>query len=182
MIHKSFSKTDLLEIISVFNIDIDNANNLSKLQLSISIYNAIQDMDTIRPDTDLFMVTTKEELLDLLNNKNPEKMLSVKDKNKVMRFCKQVILYCNNNFDISYTTINTREELYLFVEEISKYGYIPSVRRAIKLINRDSGLKNKLTPILSNRAKRELEIKNNNKIKIIYGLQIKHENIVLRFD
>ena len=67
MIHKSFSKTDLLEIISVFNIDIDNANNLSKLQLSISIYNSIQDMDTIRPDTDLFMVTTKEELLDLLN-------------------------------------------------------------------------------------------------------------------
>jgi hypothetical protein len=77
MIHKSFSKTDLLEIISVFNIDIDNANNLSKLQLSISIYNAIQDMDSIRPDTELFMVNTKEELLKLLNNKNPEKMLSV---------------------------------------------------------------------------------------------------------
>ena len=53
---------------------------------------------------------------------------------------------------------------------------------SLQLINRDSGLKNKITPILSNRAKRELEIKNNNKIKIIYGLQIKHENIVLRFD
>ena len=177
MIHKSFSKTDLLEIISVFNIHIDNANNLSKLQLSISIYNAIQDMDSIRPDTDLFMVNTKEELLNLLNNKNPEKMLSVKDKNKVMRFCKQVILYCNNNFDISYTTINTKEELYLFVEEISKYGYIPSVRRAIKLINRDSGL----TPILSNRAKRDLELKKNNKIKVIYGLQVKHAKVILSF-
>ena len=113
MIHKSFSKTDLIEVISVFNIDIYNANNLSKLQLSLLLYNKIQDLESIRPDTELFMVNTKEELLELLHNKNPEKILSVKEKVKIMRFCKQVILYCNNNFDLSLTSLNTKEELYL---------------------------------------------------------------------
>ena len=138
MIHKSFSKTDLIEVISVFNIDIYNANNLSKLQLSLLLYNKIQDLESIRPDTELFMVNTKEELLELLHNKNPEK--------------------------------------------ISKYGYIPSVRRAIRLINNDSGLVNKIVPILSNRAKRDLELKKNSKNRIIYGLQIKHEKITLHFN
>ena len=99
-----------------------------------------------------------------------------------MRFCKQVILYCNNNFDLSLTSLNTKEELYLSVEEISKYGYIPSVRRAIRLINNDSGLVNKIVPILSNRAKRDLELKKNSKNRIIYGLQIKHEKITLHFN
>tara|TARA_R110000765_G_scaffold73161_1_gene142985 strand:- start:958 stop:1506 length:549 start_codon:yes stop_codon:yes gene_type:complete len=182
MIHKSFSKTDLIEVISVFNIDIYNANNLSKLQLSLLLYNKIQDLESIRPDTELFMVNTKEELLELLHNKNPEKILSVKEKVKIMRFCKQVILYCNNNFDLSLTSLNTKEELYLSVEEISKYGYIPSVRRAIRLINNDSGLVNKIVPILSNRAKRDLELKKNSKNRIIYGLQIKHEKITLHFN
>ena len=84
MIHKSFSKTDLIEVISVFNIDIYNANNLSKLQLSLLLYNKIQDLESLRPDTELFMVNTKEELLELLHNKKSKDYAILQTSNIIL--------------------------------------------------------------------------------------------------
>ena len=115
-------------------------------------------------------------------NKNPNKLLSVKEKSKIMRFSKEVVVYCNNGYNVDMSVFNDFEEIEIQLRDISKYGDIPSVRRAIKLFNNDPKLKNKIEPIISNKVKRELEIKKKNKIKRYYGLVYKKGSFIVTFD
>ena len=115
-------------------------------------------------------------------NKNPNKILSVKEKNKLMRFCKEVIVYCNNGYNVDMSIFNDFIEIELQIKDISKYGDIPSERRAIKLFNKDPKLSEKVQPIISNRIKQQLELKKKNKVKKYYGIIVKHGCFEISFD
>ena len=126
MINKTFSKGDLLEIISTFGIDIPNANNLDKLRLSILLWSEIGNLSEIPEDNEIYMI------------------------------------------------IPTRD--------ISIHGDIPSVRRAIGLLNKDPNLKEKIIPVVSNKMKKQLEKKKNKKVKKYYGLIYKSGSFVVEFN
>ena len=181
MINKTFSKGDLLEIISTFGIDIPNANNLDKLRLSIMLWSELGNLSEIPEDNEIYMIKNLSELKAYLQKQNPDKILSVKQKQKIMRFCKEIIVYCNNGFNLDSSIFNSYEEIYIPTSDISIHGDIPSVRRAIGLLNKDPNLKDKITPVISNKMKRELEKKKNKKIKTYYGLISKQGNFVLTF-
>tara|TARA_R110000772_G_scaffold14511_4_gene41847 strand:- start:493 stop:1041 length:549 start_codon:yes stop_codon:yes gene_type:complete len=182
MINKTFSKGDLLEIISTFGIDIPNANNLDKLRLSIMLWSELSNMKEIPEDNEIYMIKDLSELKEYLQKQNPDKILSVKQKQKIMRFCKEIIIYCNNGYNLDYSIFNSYEEIYIPTRDISIHGDIPSVRRAIGLLNKDPNLKEKITPIISNKMKRKIEKNNNKKIKKYYGLIYKTGNFTLYFD
>jgi hypothetical protein len=181
MINKTFSKGDLLEIISTFGIDIPNANNLDKLRLSIMLWSELGNLSEIPEDNEIYMIKNLSELKEYLQKKNPDKILSVKQKQRIMRFCKEIIVYCNNGYNLDCSIFNSYEEIYIPTSDISIHGDIPSVRRAIGLLNKDPNLKEKITPVISNKMKRQLEKKKNKKIKTYYGLISKHGSFVLTF-
>tara|TARA_R110000744_G_scaffold46268_1_gene102447 strand:- start:554 stop:1102 length:549 start_codon:yes stop_codon:yes gene_type:complete len=182
MINKSFSKGDMLDIIRQFNLDIPNSNNMDKLKLSITLWSYVNNLKDIEPDRDIYLIENKEELLKYLSEHNPDKLLSVKEKGKLMNFCKEVIVYCNNGYNIEYSSFNTIEEIHIPTSDIAIHGDIPSVRRAIRLLNEDPKLKEKIEPIISNKMKKQIELKKNKKSKYYYGLITKKGNYVVTFD
>jgi len=182
MINKSFSKGDMLDIIHRFNIDIPNCNTFDKLKLSICLWSYIKNAEEIIPDTEVYMINNKDELLHYLSNQNPDKLLSVKEKNKLMNFCKEVIIYCNNGYNLDRSIFNLFEEIYIPLKDMSKYGDIPSVRRAIRLLNNDPAVKEKIIPVISNKMKKQIEVKKKKKTKTYYTLIYKQGNYLINFD
>ena len=182
MINKTFSKGDMLEIISTFGIDIPNANHMDKLRLSIALWSELGNLSEVPEDNEIYMIKNLSELKQYLQNSNPDKVLSVKQKQKIMRFCREVIVYCNNGFNLDYSIFNSYEEIHIPMKDISIHGDIPSVRRAIKLLNNDTNLKEKINPIISNRMKKQLEKKNKKKVKIVYGLIRKEGGFLIDFN
>jgi len=182
MINKTFSKGDLLEIISTFGIDIPNANHMDKLRLSITLWSELNNLEKIPEDNEIYMIKNLSELKEYLQKPNPDKILSVKQKQKIMRFTKEVIVYCNNGFNLDYSIFNSYEEIHIPMTDISIHGDIPSVRRAIKLLNEDPNLKEKIVPVISNKMKKQLEKKKNKKVKTYYGLIRKEGNFIIEFN
>jgi hypothetical protein len=182
MINKTFSKGDLLNIISKFGIDIPNAHTMDKLRISIALWSELHNITEIPPDNEVYMIENLEQLKEYLQKPNPDKILTVKQKNKIMRFCKEVIVYCNNGYNIDCSIFNSIEEIHIPMKDISIHGDIPSVRRAIKLLNNDPKLKDKIEPVISNRMKKQLENKKKKKVKHYYGLISKQGKFVINFD
>ena len=182
MINKTFSKGDMIEVIRAFNIDIPNFASVDKSTLAMKLWAELCSIDSIQPETEIFNISDIEELKLYMINKNPNKLLSVKEKNKLMKFCKEVIVYCNNGYNIDMSVFNDFTEIEIQIRDICKYGDIPSVRRAIRLFNKDPKLNEKITPIISNRIKREMEIKKKNKVKTYYGIIIKSGSFEINFD
>ena len=182
MINKSFSKGDMLDIIRQFNLDIPNSNNMDKLKLSITLWSYVNNLKDIQPDTEIYLIESKEELIKYLAGHNPDKLLSVKDKTKLMNFCKEVIIYCNNGYNIECSSFNIIEEIHIPTRDICIHGDIPSVRRAIRLLNNDPNLKDKIEPIISNKMKKQIEVKKKKKVKNYYGLISKSGDYIVTFD
>jgi hypothetical protein len=182
MINKTFSKGDMMEIIRAFNIDIPNFNTMDKSTLSMKLWSELSTLESIPPENNIFNIDTLDELKEYLVNKNPNKLLSVKDKQKLMKFCKEVIVYCSNDYNVNLSIFDCFEEIEIQVRDIAKYADIPSVRRAIRLFNKDPKLNDVIEPIISNRVKKELEFKKKNKVKKYYGLSIINKKVILKFD
>jgi hypothetical protein len=182
MINKTFSKGDMIDIIRNFNIDIPNFASMDKPTLSMKLWEELCSIEFLPCDNDIYDINNIEELKHYLMNKNPNKLLSVKDKTKLMRFCKEVIVYCNNGYNIDCSVFNDFNEIKIQMEDICKYGDIPSVRRAIRLFNEDPKLDNKLEPVISNRIKKQLELKEKSKVKKYYGAIFKKGHFVLEFE
>ena len=182
MIDKTFSKGDLLEIISRFSIHVPDCATLDKLRLSIMLWTEINNMGSIPEDNEIYMIKTLEELKIYLTNPNPDKVLSVKQKQKIMRFCKEVIIYCTNGYLLECSIFQNLEEIYIQMRDLRVYGDIPSVRRAIRLLNEDPKLSDKIVPVISNKMKRQLEMKSKKKVKKYYGLIRKTGTFVVDFN
>jgi len=142
-IHKSFSK---LEIIEIFK-EIDDQFNIEKSQSKKEVIDYITKnfrKFEIRNPNNFYKITTTKELKFFLKNQNANKILSVKDKNNIIIEAKRILNYCNNDYDLSQSTFNDIEQLISTAEKIKKYGYISSVRKAIKKLNNDYKVKDKL--------------------------------------
>ena len=183
-IHKSFSKHDLITIMHEFNINIDNYKIFNKNQLVILISSYINsENDLSFHTTDIYKhIQDKESLIDMLNNPNVFKPLSVKEKNCIMDFLKDVIHYCKHGFIIENTKFNSKEELYIQMRDIMKYGDIPSLRRASKMLNMDPDVQESFIPIISPYMKRLLEEKKLKKIRRINCLIVRAGGFVVKFD
>ena len=60
-IHKSHSKKDLVEVVELFNINIDKYDELNKTDLIMAIKQSWDSIGEIVPDYDILLVNNKEE-------------------------------------------------------------------------------------------------------------------------
>ena len=182
-IHSSHSKKELVEVVNSFKLDIPDFLDVNKKELINKIKEALDNLDEIEPEDEYFFVDTKEELVEYLERHNPSKILTIKEKDKVMLVAKQIIQYCRNGYYIAYTEYQEYNEIFSDAEICEKYGDIPSCRRAIDLINLDPKLLphfRKLNPVISQRVNKKID--NMKKIKKVNGMRLNKGEFILYFD
>ncbi len=182
MIHKSFSKQDLIHIINSLNIPVifNHSINKKELQDKIVDYYHVENED-IKKDN-VYDIQSKQDLFIYLQKANPKKTINIKEKNNIMNICKSIIKFCNNKYDLNYTTYNSIDDIVDDMHYIKQYGDIPSVRRCCKLMNKCCKIKDTFKPLISPQVKQMLDEKFISKKQIIKCLTIKRGNIIVRFD
>ena len=139
-IHNTHSRKELFDIISIFQLPIPNKNDFNKSQTQVRIIECLDYFDKINPETEYFFIETKDELVSYLENPNPNKTLTIKEKDDVMSRAKKIINYSRNNYFLMPSSYMSFDDVYTDAVKISKYGAIPSVRKAIELLNKDQKL------------------------------------------
>ena len=182
-IHSSHSKKELIDIASVFELKIPDIVDLNKGQLVKEMVFVLEAMEEIPPDETYFFIKDKAELLDYLKNPNQSKLLTIKEKTEIMQTAKNLILYCRSNYFMARSGYYDFQQLYESAQRIAKYGDIPSVRRALELLEKDPKMNDyqKIEPVISKKTQKKIRHKRIlAQLKITYVYQRK--TTVLHFD
>ena len=160
IIHKSHSKTDLIDIINFCNLPIifnhsDNKKSLHKK------YQDLFKQENIRIESNHFRINNLHGLQVYLVKPNPKKQLTIKEKSDVMTIAKSIIYYATHKYDIfispHYKDTQTILDDMLYIKG---FGDIPSVRRACRLMNSDPKFKGQVfNPLISPQVMKSLEDK-----------------------
>ena len=185
MIHKSHSKTDLIDLINDLLLDIHFSHQDNKKNLQDKFIEFMKTQFSIKKN--FYNINDKDELIQYLKNPNPKKTLTIKEKNDVMMICKHIIQYCKNDFDLTITDYNSQQDLIDDMDFIKQFGDIPSVRRCCKLMNEDPKMGGiKFKPFISAQIQKDLDQKKKTKKVVQFKLTIRYateeEPIILYFD
>lgn len=181
IIHKSFSKSELINIIEKYKIDIENPSQYRKVELSAILVQKIDCLDEITPIPDLPFLNLIE-LKCYLTNINPKKTLSIKQKNDIVTICKKIKHFCENDFDIESSVFRDENDLQEQLQKIKSHGTIPSVRLAIKRYNRRPDLTDTLSVDIPEYVQRELEYRDKlRENREQQQLQVKKGKFILTF-
>ena len=180
-IHNSHSRKELFDIISVFELPILNRNEYNKSQIQIKIGECLEYFDKINPDMEYFFIENKEDLIKYLEFPNPCKTLTIKEKDDVMSRSKKIIKYCRNGYYLMPASYMSFDNVYNDAVHISKHGGIPSVRKAIEVLNKDPKLAYPIEIKIPKRV--ENQIKKKAKVKqSAIPLFVKHGKFIINFD
>ena len=180
-IHNTHSRKELFDIITVFQLPISNKNDFNKAQIQMRIIECLDYFENINPETEYFFIETKEELIKYLEEPNPNKTLTIKEKDDVMARAKKIINYGRNNYFLMPSSYMSFDDVYNDAVKISKYGAIPSVRKAIELLNKDPKLAYPIELRIPRRVENQIKKKKKLKQSDI-PLYIKRGKFEIRFD
>lgn len=129
-IHKTFSVSELIDIVEIFEMDIPDYKDFYKEGLIFYIELYIQKHRPINFNNGYFNFKNYFDLVNYLNQPNDKFKLSIEKKKEINDNAKKILKYCkeyrNDNFS----------EIFNLASSISSYGDLPSVRKAIIAINR----------------------------------------------
>ena len=160
LIHKSHSKTDLIDIINFCNLPIIFNHSDNKKSLHTK-YQDLFKQENIRIESNHFRINNLHGLQVYLLKPNPKKQLTIKEKSDVMTIAKSIIYYATHKYDIfispHYKDTQTILDDMLYIKG---FGDIPSVRRACRLMNDDPKFKDQVfNPLISPQVMKSLESK-----------------------
>ena len=135
-IHQSHTRKDICEIIEIFDL-----------------------IQYIEDYSDL-----SKGLKDYLEKPNQTR-ITVKEKSEIMDIAKDIIFYCKNGFLISTSNFEDTDEIKSKADYISCYGNIPTVARAINMLNVDDKIRPNVELILSGKIKIQMRKKYEEKLK-----------------
>ena len=180
--HKSHSRRDLIEIIKLFKLPIEDAEDYNKKDLIEKLVLAVNTIDNIIPDEYYFGIESVQELKEYLIKPNQKKVLSIKDKNDLMITAKLIISFCKGGYCVNISYFNSVDEIYSEARRISQFGDIPSIRRMCFMLNKNPNSNEMIYPIISKKVQRELEVKKLTSRKIHYSLSIIKGKHIVSFD
>tara|TARA_R100000935_G_scaffold55416_1_gene85329 strand:- start:958 stop:1512 length:555 start_codon:yes stop_codon:yes gene_type:complete len=182
-IHKSHSKQELIDIINELDIsNIELSHSDSKADTQNKILGYLSDYQSDTYGENVFKVRSSHELGIYLMNSNPKKNLSVKDKAIVMSICKEIGKYAKCNYIVENTRYATIQDLQDDMLYIAQYGDLPSVRRAVKLMNDNIQRTRLWTCVISPQMKKIIEEKEKQKKSCPYHATFKRGEFTLTFD
>ena len=176
IIHKTHSKKDLLNYIRVFSIPTGLSSKNNKFQVAEGLWDIISKIDfiAIPVDNDL-LIKDLIGLRTFLLSPNPNKLLTIKEKDDIVLISKKILHYCDNFYDIDICCYFNREILYQDASYIAHHADIPIVRKAIsKLMNDPKKYKNitiKVSPMIQKKLndKRTMMNSSHYKCKVLKG-------------
>lgn len=185
IIHKSHSKTDLIDLINHLNLKVVFSHQDNKKDIQTKLIECLKNPLDIKKN--FYNIETKDGLIQFLQHKNSKKVLSIKEKNNVMMLCKHIIQYCKNNYDLEFTKYESINELQDDMDFIKQFGDIPSVRRCCRLMNQDQKFSNyTFKPLISPQVQKELDekksIKTTKTLKFKLRFATKENPFIVTFD
>jgi len=122
--------SELIDIVEIFEMDIPDYKDYYKNGLIFYIEFYLQSNKYCNFNNEFFDFKNHFELISYLQKPNDKFKINIKEKKKINSIAKNIIKYCknfsNDNFD----------EIFNLGNSLSKYGDLPSVRKAINLLNR----------------------------------------------
>jgi hypothetical protein len=180
--NKSHPKKDLLNFISLYNIPIEEPNDIPKLVLGVKIFNYLEDVVELEWVEDYPEIFKGSDLIEYLEKPKFNSELNYKDRQDMIHSAKIILNYCRSGFLISNTKFKDYDELYALAATISLHCDIPTCRRAINEFNLDSKLRNKFEIKLSQKCKKDLDQKNINKAELMSSFGFKKGIYHLSFE
>ena len=159
LIHKSHSKTDLIELINLLELPIvfSHQDNKKNIQDKLRVFIIENEIDI---KENYYKITNKAGLKNYLLQMNDKKTLTTKQKNEVMNIAKYIIQYAKSNYNLEGSKYNTFKEIEDDMDYIKQFGDIPSIRRCCRLLNLDISFANKtFKPLISPQVQKTLDEK-----------------------
>ena len=181
IIHKSWSKNELCKLIELLRLNIPNPKQYKKIDCAGIMVHHIKTLEHFEPSLYL-PFNNVVELKHYLINPNPNKLLTIKEKNKVIHTCKKTKHFCRNNYDISLSEYNNIDELYRDADYVKKYGSIPSVRKAIRELNQYPYKPRDIIVDIPLHIQKELEIKAKLRNKNQFNFEVKKGTFTVKFN
>ena len=182
-IHKSHSKQEMIDIINDLNIkNIELSHSDSKFDTQTKILSYLSDNKEDTYPENVFKIQSTHELGIYLANPNPKKNLSVKDKAVVMGICKEIGKFAKCNYIVENTRYDNIQSLEDDMMYITQYGDLPSVRRAVKLMNDNIQRSRHWKCVISPQMKKILEEKEKQKSANAYHATFRRGDFTVSFD
>jgi|TARA_R110000796_G_scaffold2832_8_gene10829 hypothetical protein len=178
-IHKSHSKSNMIYLFNQFGIELNNSQ--TKNELIQVIESLIKSKSITFKDND-FDIKNYGDLAIHLHNENKECKIDTIQKEIVMTKAKRIIQFGKCNYNIQATEYSSVDEIFSDCIYISKYGWIPSVRRACKIHNNCIFKIDHVNPVMPKKTLKE--IANKSKLKRIksYNCKITHGSFTIKFE
>ena len=157
LIHKSHSKNDLIDLINDLELKVVFSHQDNKKSIQTKLIDYIMKNKIHRLKQNYYRIQNKDGLIYYLQNNNPKKILSIKEKKDLMIITKHIINYCKNDYDLDCSRYKNIRELEDDMDYIKRFGDIPSCRRACKLMDEDPKFNKSFKPYLSPQLQKEME-------------------------
>lgn len=178
-IHKTHSKSELIYLFKQLSIELDKKK--SKNDIIQTIKNEINNTD-IKYNTNDFEIKNVGDLIHHLESENKDGKIDTVEKEIVMNKAKKIIHFGKCQYNIEATEYNNIQEIYSDCLYIHKYGFIPSVRRALKIHNDCVFKIGHINPILPKKVQKEIAEKKKVKNISNYNCKITHGEFWIHFD
>jgi len=177
-IHKTHSKSDLIYLFKQLGIDLDKKKNKNEI-----IQDIIKNFNNINfNEENDFEIKNDGDLVHHLENENKEGKIDTIEKEIVMNKAKKIIHFGKCKYNIQATDYKDIQEIFADCLYIHKYGFIPSVRRALKIHNDCLFKVGHINPVLPKKVQREMSEKGKMKKVQHYNCKITHGNFLITFD
>jgi len=181
MIHKSHCKNDLINLINNIGVPVIHSHCHNKKDIQ-NLLEEFYSKDTkIEFKKNPYGICDARDLQIFLSKPNPKKNLSVKDKANIMKICKDIIHFCNNDYDVKHSNYETEKDIEDDILYVAQFGDLPSVRRACRLLNMRPS-PNKYNPVISPQVQVELTEKDMIQKSKLKKLSVIRKKIIVSFD
>ena len=183
MIHKSFTKKDLIEIINAYDIPIDDPKQYNKNDLSMTLTELLITEDyeiSFSPDYPDFF--KNEDLIEYLSLPKSNEELNYQEKSEMIQKAKKLINYARNGFMLSFTEYISHDDLYQDGIIVANHCDIPTCRRAIDELNKDPKIRNKIEKQITPKIKKKLDQKKINKEELQPKFKFRRGVYEINFD
>ena len=134
-------------------------------------------------DKEYFDIEDLDDLREYLKNSSPKQVLTIKEKDLIIDKAKKIIFFCQiAGYCIGSTTYATMDDVLEDADVIRKYGDLPTIRRAIKLLNKCSFINGKIELVMTYRCQQRLDRKNRIKANGLARMVKAEGEYVLSFD
>ena len=178
MIHSSHSKKDLLELINTFQIDVIGAGEQSRQRLGINLWNKVlADMNHSDTHCDA------REIHHFLHRRTPSRGFPTRLRIIGFDKVRNILHYAKDcNYVVHLSNYDRFEDILEDAKYLANFGDEPSVRRAIKLFNKDAKLEDIIEPKISPKVLKSIQERERIKKDTRPRMKIKTGDFTLSFD